>query len=164
MSERLFIHKPHPHIPMNVNELHKIEQEVAGFNQRLAVGLTRVVGTVWTAYTFAGLAIIGLLAILGVFSPIVALLVAWLSQTLIQLVLLPVIMVGQNVLSRKQELQADATFADAERACHDIDQVVLHLNAQDEQILLLTHFAEHQSDLISQLIKRIDRATNREVA
>jgi len=103
----LFHHEPHQHQPRNVNLLHEAEQAAAGINTRIAVGLTKSVGTMWTAYTFVVLAIIGLFAILGLLSPIVALLVAWTSQTLIQLVLLPIIMVGQNVQSRHLEIQAE---------------------------------------------------------
>lgn len=112
----------------NANAIHKAEQAAQGFNMWLAVVLTRLVGSMPTAYTFIILALIGLLAILGVLSPLIALLVAWTSQTLIQLVLLPVIMVGQNVLNRKAELQADAQFV-------DIEHILAHLDAQDVKIL-----------------------------
>lgn len=82
-TSKLFHHEPRPHQPRNVNQLHEAEKAQAGVNTRIAVGLTKSVGTMWTAYTFAVLAVIGLLAILGLLSPIVALLVAWTSQTLI---------------------------------------------------------------------------------
>jgi hypothetical protein len=98
----------------NVNTLHKAEQAASGLNTRIAVALTKSVGSMWTTYSFVLLAIVGLLGILGVLSPLVALLVAWTSQTLIQLVLLPVIMVGQNVLGRHAELMAEQTYADTE--------------------------------------------------
>ena len=119
----------HFHRPRNVNKVHRAEQ---GINTRIAGVLTRIVGSMPTAYVFAVLALVGLCAILGWLNPLVALLVAWLSQTLIQLVLLPVIMVGQNVLSRHQELQADETFATTEKSYHDIEQIMLHLEAQDQ--------------------------------
>lgn len=118
-------HQPHPYKPRNVNELHKSEH---GVNARIAVALTRVVGSMQTAYTFAVLAIVGLFAILGWLSPIVALLVAWTSQTLIQLVLLPVIMVGQNVLGRHQELQADEAFATTIKSYHDAEIIIKQNN------------------------------------
>ena len=130
---RLHVHLPHPHITKNVNALHQAEQQ--GINTRIAVLLTRSAGSMPTAYLFVVLALIGLLAILGVLSPIVALLVAWLSQTFIQLVLLPVIMVGQNVLNRKQELQADEMFKSTMNAEHDIKQIIEHLDAQDRAML-----------------------------
>lgn len=112
----------------NINAIHKAEQAAEGINTRIAVLLTKCVGSMWTAYTFVIIALVGLLAILGVLSPLVALLVAWTSQTLIQLVLLPVIMVGQNVLNRKTELQADQQY-------NDIEHILSHMDAQDKMLL-----------------------------
>ncbi|HEY6540051.1 MAG TPA: hypothetical protein VIZ18_03900, partial [Ktedonobacteraceae bacterium] len=87
----LFKHTPHPHQPRNVNEVQKEEQAQEGLNTAVAVFLTTRVGTMWAAYSFAVLAIVGLLAILNILPPVVALLVAWGSQTFIQLVMLPII-------------------------------------------------------------------------
>jgi len=139
----LFEWKFHPYQPRNVNALLQAEQAAAGFNTRLAVGLTQRVGTMWTAYSFAVLAIIGLLAILNVLTPVVALLVAWLSQTFIQLVLLPIIMVGQNVLGHKSELQADEQFNTTLKSYHDLEQIMQHLSAQDEELVKQTHLIMH---------------------
>ena len=93
----------------------------------------------WTAYSFVILALVGLLAILGMLSPLVALLVAWTSQTLIQLVLLPVIMVGQNVLGRKQELQTDEEYARVQKIYADSETIIKQNN---EIILMLQHLQE----------------------
>lgn len=131
----LFHHEPHQHQPRNVNEVHKAERASGGFNEKLAIGLTNSVGTMWTAYLFVVIAIIGLLGILQVFNAITGTLVGWASQTLIQLVLLPVIMVGQNVLSRKAEIQADEQFNTTMSTYHDIEQIMKHLQAQDAELL-----------------------------
>lgn len=145
----LFHHEPHPHQPRNVNRLHEAEQAASGFNTRVAVALTKGVGTMWTAYTFVVLAFIGLLAILNVLSPIVALLVAWTSQTFLQLVFLPIIMVGQNVLGRKTELQADEQFRTTVNTYHDIEQVLNHLSSQDAELLRLTqHLLAQDAELL----------------
>src|SRR6266576_4921482 len=124
---------PHPYQPRNVNKLHKEQLAAAGINAKIAVGLTKRVGTMWTAYAFAVLAIVGLFAILGLLSPVVALLIAWISQTFLQLVLLPVIMVGQNVLGRKSELQADEAYATTMKTYADIEAVMKNLDEQDEK-------------------------------
>jgi len=151
----LFHHEPRQHQPRNVNLLHEAEKAAAGINTRVAVGLTKSVGTMWTAYTFVVLAIIGLFAILGLLSPIVALLVAWTSQTLIQLVLLPIIMVGQNVLGRKTELQADEQFNTTMSTYHDIEQIMQHLLVQDAELLrhtkMLIHLLEKNGISLQQL-------------
>ena len=144
----LFHRITHQHTPRNVNDVHAAELENAGFNQQVAVRLTRVVGTMWAAYTFTVLALVGLLAILGVLSPTIALLVAWTSQTLIQLVMLPIIMVGQNVLGRKSELQADEQFATTQRSYYDIEQVMQHLSKQDEELLRQTKALEEHTQML----------------
>ncbi len=142
-TSALFDHEHHPHQPRNVNLLHKAELKAAGANTRVAVGLTKSVGTMWTAYAFAALAVVGLLAIIGVLSPIVALLVVWISQTFLQLTLLPIIMVGQNVLGRKSELQADEQFNTTMTSYNDIEQIMQHLSAQDGELLRHTRMLVH---------------------
>lgn len=61
----------------------------------------------WTAYAFAALALISLPAALRSGSLIV--IVAWIAQTFLQLVLLPVIMVGQNLQGRASESRSIET-------------------------------------------------------
>lgn len=167
MSE-LFQHAVHPHEPANANHLHSAEQS---FNTRLAVALTKIVGTMPTAYTFACLALLGLLGILGILSPLAIVLVTWISQTFLQLVFLPILSVGQSVLSRKQEIQADETYGFTVKSYHDVEQIRQHLYAQDQELVRQTHIIEEQGRLIEQfgvavekLIKRVDMATGRNVA
>lgn len=167
----LYQHKTHPHTPRNPNDIHSEEQEQAGFNTKLAVLLTKTVGTMPTAYLFVLLAIIGLLGILSIIPPIVALLVAWTSQTLIQLVLLPVIMVGQNVLSHKQEIQSGETFQTTMKSFHDIEQLMKHMDAQDQELVKQTRLIlaqqdqiQRQNELVEKLMRRIDLATGRGAA
>lgn len=119
------------HHPRNVNHAHKAEQQSAGWNTRIAVLLTRIVSNMWCAYAFAALALVGLLGILGYLSPVVILLVAWVSQTFLQLCFLPILSVGQSVLSRHQELQADETYQFTVKSYHDIEQVMNRLSTQD---------------------------------
>jgi len=149
----LYQHAPRPHAPKNANAVHQTEAPVTGMaavNQQVAVLLTAKVGSMWTAYVFTALALFGLLGVLAILSPSVYTLIAWLSQTLIQLVLLPVIMVGQNVLNRKSELQADEQFHAVLNTQHDAEQVMRHLAAQDAELLkqtaLLTQLATAHAD------------------
>jgi hypothetical protein len=148
-SRVLFHHEPHLHEPRNANRLQEAEQAASGFNTRVAVALTKGVGTMWTAYSFAVLAVIGLFAILGLLTPIIALLVAWASQTFLQLVFLPIILVGQNVLGRKSELQVDEQYRTTMSAYHDIEQILNHLSAQDAELLLLSkHLLAQDAELL----------------
>ena len=79
---------------------------IGAFNAAVAVLITKVVGTMYCAYVFTLIAFVALPAALQQGSPTV--LVNWLSSNFLQLVLLPIILVGQNVISRAQDARADA--------------------------------------------------------
>ncbi len=163
-TSALFNHEHHPYQPRNVNLLHEAEQKAAGVNTRVAVGLTKRVGTMWMAYAFAALAVVGLMAIVGLLSPIVALLVVWISQTFLQLTLLPIIMVGQNVLGRKSELQADEQFNTTMTSYKDIELVMQHLSAQDAELLrhtrMLIHLLEKNGISLQQLDAEVSSSSH----
>jgi hypothetical protein len=147
----LFHHQPRPHQPRNVNVLHEAEKAAAGFNQKLATLLTRAVGTMICAYIFTILAIIGFPG----FNATPTQWVQWVSQTLIQLVMLSVIMVGQGILGRKQELQSDEQYRTTINIYHDIEQIMQHLSAQDAELLrhakMLIHLMEKNGISLEQL-------------
>jgi hypothetical protein len=128
----LFRHQPHEYEPRNVNEVQKAEQQ--GFNTRLAVWLTRNVGTMACAYLFT---VIGIAGLIGAFTNNTSLVLIFgsISSYFLQLVLLPVILVGGNVLNRHQELQAEETFQTSQQCFHDIEQIMQHLCAQDAELL-----------------------------
>jgi hypothetical protein len=84
----------------------------------------------WCAYLFALIAIISLPSALRTGQLIV--IVAWVAQTFIQLVLLSIIMVGQNVQSAASDKRAEQTFLDAEAVLHEAQQIQAHLQAQDK--------------------------------
>src|SRR5476649_1156755 len=56
------------------------------------------------------------------------------SQTFLQLVLLSVIIVGQNITSRSSDKRAEMTYKDAEATFHEAQQIQDHLQAQDDAI------------------------------
>jgi len=58
-------------------------------------------------------------------------LVSWISQTFLQLVLLSVIIVGQNVLAAAADKRSEATFKDADAVLHEAVKIQEHLLAQD---------------------------------
>lgn len=74
---------------------------VNSFNRRVAQKITSFVSTMWCAYIFAALALISLPA--AIKSGDVVIIVAWVAQTFLQLVLLSIIMVGQQVSSASVE-------------------------------------------------------------
>ena len=109
---------------------------VAKFNSRLAVFITGLVGTMWCAYVFAAIALVGLPAVLGLtFVPArFSTIVLWVSSEFLQLVLLAVIIVGQNIQSQAADKRAQATYEDADAVLHEAMEIQKHLEAQDEAI------------------------------
>ncbi len=105
---------------------------ITRFNRWLAVKVTNGVGTMWCAYAFAALALVSLPAAILSHNPVV--LVSWISQTFLQLVLLSIIIVGQNVLAAASDKRAEATYEDADAVLHTALQIQDHLAAQDEEI------------------------------
>lgn len=79
------------------------------FNRRVAEKITSFVSTMWCAYIFAALALISLPA--AIKTGDVVIIVAWIAQTFLQLVLLSIIMVGQNVASASVEQKINETHA-----------------------------------------------------
>ena len=110
----------------------KSADEHVGINGRVAVLVTTVVGTMWCAYAFAVLALIALPSAIKSGDPLQ--LVQWISQTFIQLVLLSVIIVGQNISARASDKRAEMTYKDAEATLHEAEQIQAHLKAQDDAL------------------------------
>ena len=140
----IFTPIPHPRIELRRKEgpvkvfdmMPQGTNPITRFNTWLAVKVTQGVGTMWCAYAFAALAFISLPAAIASRNPVV--LVSWISQTFLQLVLLSIIMVGQNVLAAASDKRAEMTYQDADAVLHTALQIQEHLIAQDhemEQIL-----------------------------
>ena len=108
------------------------DSPITRFNTWLAVKITTGVGTMWCAYAFALLAVVSLPAAILSRNPVI--LVSWISQTFLQLVLLSIIIVGQNVLAAASDKRAEATYQDADAVLHTALQIQDHLAAQDAEI------------------------------
>jgi hypothetical protein len=131
-----FVHVPHPHIAMRKKSGPPMTtDEHVGFNGKIALVLTTVVGTMWCAYAFAVLAFVALpFALPGQPTGGVLQMIQWVSQTFIQLVMLSVIMVGQNILSRASDKRAEMTYKDADATFHESEQIQAHLIDQDHAL------------------------------
>jgi hypothetical protein len=79
---------------------------MARINKWLAVKITTAVGTMWCAYAFAALALVSLPAAIQSHNPVI--IVQWISTIFLQLVLLSIIIVGQQVLSEAADQRAEA--------------------------------------------------------
>jgi hypothetical protein len=102
------------------------------FNARFGLKITLIVGTMWTAYLFTVLALVSAPAAFKTGDKII--IVAWIAQTFLQLVLLPIIIVGQNVQAAAADARSLATYNDASAVLEEAKQIQAHLKAQDDAI------------------------------
>lgn len=140
----LFEYTPHPHIEhrkragvVKVDEQHTTDNAIQRFNTRLALLITRSVGTMWCAYAFA---LWDLLSLPASINAGIQGIVQWFAQTFLQLVLLSVIMVGQNVQSVAADKRSEQVYHDVSATLHELGQVHAHLEAQDA---VITAIHEH---------------------
>ncbi len=84
---------------------------INAFNRRIAEKITSGVSTMWAAYLFAAIALISLPS--AIRSGDTLTIVDWVAQTFLQLVLLSIIMVGQQRSSEKVSKEIDETHAAA---------------------------------------------------
>jgi hypothetical protein len=134
----LFTHVPHPRIderkaeqPATVACQLPKSNPFTRANSWLAMKITSGVGTMWCAYIFGIIALIGLPPAL---KPGGEGIIAWIAQTFLQLVLLSVIIVGQNIQSSASDKRSEATYKDADAVLHEALQIQKHLEAQDDAI------------------------------
>jgi hypothetical protein len=102
------------------------------FNARVGLKITLIVGTMWTAYIFTLLALVSAPAAFQSGDRII--IVAWIAQTFLQLVLLPIIIVGQNVQAVAADARSLATYNDASAVLEEAKQIQEHLKVQDDAI------------------------------
>ncbi len=119
------------------------------FNKRLALLITQNVGTMTCFWLFCVISLSSLLAVLhaakviGTVGFLTAagfiVMVSWISQNFIQLVLLPALMVGQNLQNEAADARAAKTFDDVEDASEGIrkalDLLDLHTEGGLETVL-----------------------------
>ena len=138
----LFDYVQHPHVGQRKETgPPKVAQAAASlhgpgpigrFNAKFGLKITLIVGTMWTAYIFTLLALVSAPAAFQSGDRIV--IVAWIAQTFLQLVLLPIIIVGQNVQAVAADARSLATYNDASAVLEEAKQIQEHLKVQDEAI------------------------------
>jgi hypothetical protein len=131
-TSAIFEYMPHPYVAERKAPSRARLDDKGGivkrFNATLALGITSGVGTMWCAYAFMLFAITGFP---GLLSGNVTKYTLWGSTVFAQLVLLSVILVGQNEAAAESETRAHATYRDAEAVLHEALQIQEHLLAQD---------------------------------
>jgi len=110
----------------NTNKLHA-ERLTRG--EKISKYITEKVGTFGCAILFCILACISLPSVIK--SGETLTIVSWFAQTFLQLVLLPIIMIGQNLQSRHAEILAEATYEndidmhkDVEKVKKDVSEIL----------------------------------------
>ena len=125
--------RPMEHVPRHITRREILrrmygDNPVGRFNDFLAVVVTRSVGSMWAAYLFVLIALVSFPQALNAFLNGDAVTgVAWLSQSFLQLVLLPILLVGQRVISAAQDARAETD--------HETLTALHQINVQQLQIL-----------------------------
>lgn len=132
---------PHPHIaarkldkPVSAHERHA--RDTNRISAWLALKITAVVGTMACAGVFGLIAVISLPS--AIKSGNLTILVAWVSSNFLQLVLLSILMVGQNIQGKANDARAEQTYNDAEAVLHTALQIEEHLQQQDAILTALS--------------------------
>ena len=110
----------------NVNEIHRSRMSKT---DKLALFITKHVGTMSFFY-FCFILVTIPLIFKGTMTA-----VFYISSGYLQLILLPLIMVGQNLQGRHSELRAEHDYETNIKAEKEIEAILLHLEKQDETML-----------------------------
>ena len=126
------------HQPKNVNVQHKSQ---LGLQDRMALLITTAIGTMYAVYLFAifmaGWMLWQTFFNGAPFDPYPFAFLLFLGN-IVQLLLMPLIMVGQNIQGRHASLRAEQAFKTTTTSYHDIEHILKHLDAQDDELLKQT--------------------------
>ena len=120
------------HEPADVNQRHKDNLTLL---DKAGVLVTKGVGTMYAAILFTILSLISLPAAIKSHDKII--IISWIAQTFLQLVLLPIIIVGQNIQGKRAEVMADEEFQTTKSTYKDLEHLILVNQKQLELLLKL---------------------------
>jgi hypothetical protein len=132
--------KKHPYVTHPKDLIKKELKGIAKFNYWIAVKITNGVGTMWCAYAFLLIDIVMLPPVIKAASVMVW--VTYIAQTVLQLVLLPIIMVGQNVIQAQNESKADTDHKTLTYLATLQDEQMQELKNQTEILLRIEELAQ----------------------
>jgi uncharacterized membrane protein len=132
-----FVHHPHPHTEQRkLQPPPKVADQHIGINGLIGAAITRRVGTMWAVY-LAFVFMVSWMVLAGFawgplhkIDPYPFAFLLFLGN-IVQLLLMFVIMVGQQVLGAASDKRAVVTYQDAEAILHECLQMQEHLTAQD---------------------------------
>ncbi len=135
------------HKPANVNKEHKSQ---LGFQDRIALFITTAIGTMYAVYFFA-LFMASWMIWQGLlnhkpFDPYPFAFLLFLGN-IVQLLLMPLIMVGQNIQGRHAAMRAEEEYKTTTTSYKDIEYILKTLEAQNEELL-------KQSKMLEDLMKK----------
>ncbi len=134
----LFHKLPRLHKPVNVNEKHA---ESLALNDRIALTVTNAMGTMWALYFMAFFMLFWCLWQFCMhekaFDPYPYAFLLFLGN-IVQLLLMPLIMVGQSILSKHAEMRADEQYKTTLTSYQDLEHIMEHLDAQDKELIRQT--------------------------
>lgn len=150
-----YVHTAHPHVreraeqgPVKVADHLPGGSRITRFNSRFAVAITKGVGTMWCAYAFGTLDLFALPTAIhgGAYG-----IVQWIASFFLQLVLLSIIMVGQNIQAKASDARSEQTFKDAEAILHECVELQDHLHAQDNVLnnIAAAHRVPHDNPTVT---------------
>jgi hypothetical protein len=156
----LYEHIPHPHVearkeagPVKLADQHSDGSRIARFNARFAQVVTRAVGTMYCFYLFNLLASASAKSAFS--SGSMTVIVNWVSSNWIQLILLPALMVGQNLQGRASDKRAEQTYNDAEAILHGLLEAQQHLGVQDGEITAIQAHLLTQDDRLDAIVDQV---------
>lgn len=155
MVKANYSYQQHPHAQARKATEPKLthhHKPKSSLNDRIGLGITKRVGSMWAAYVFVALTLISLPAAISTGDTVI--IVAWIAQTFLQLVLLPVIIVGQNLQAHESEKRAIATYKDAGAILEEAKEIQLHLTTQDAAL-------NHMIDRLATLEAKLEKASKK---
>jgi uncharacterized membrane protein len=130
------------HKPQNVNDRHR---QSLTRQDRIALVITSAIGTMYAVYFFAifmaGWMIWQTSIAHKPFDPYPFAFLLFIGN-IIQLLLMPLIMVGQNILGRHAEIRSDEEYKTTISSFHDVESILARLDAQDKELLKQTKMLE----------------------
>ena len=139
---------PHPHRASNPHE-----RVSKGYSRqdRIALAITAAVGTMYAVYFLAafmvGWMLVQTAAGNGAFDPFPFIFLLFLGN-IVQLLLMPLIMVGQNLQGKHAEARAEEEFQTTQKTFADAETTMRHLDAQDAELI-------RQTALLRALVERL---------
>jgi uncharacterized membrane protein len=132
--------------------------EQADFNEKLAAWITAKIGSMGTVYACSAITVIwmvlGSRAVLG-FDPYPYPFLLFLGNV-VQLLLIFIILLGQQVLGRTADKRSMETYEDAEAILVDCEQIQNHLIAQDDHLASCIDLHPDERQILAEAAERFE--------